>query len=196
MNFDQPKEINNKEVIKTPENIIKDGIDFVFSQTPEIASIGNKEQYSRYIDTVFPDTKIKDILYHGTGERFKDDKFDLGKKENKNSYEAYGSGIYFERDLERAQGWSKGSGFVYPVLLNTKRPDKYGIGHIFSLFLNKMSNQKKSELKYKLSKYGFFDSNIVKEGWIDWVIVFSPDQIHILGSSQDIEQFKNFVKEK
>ena len=28
--------------------------------------IGTKEQYSSYLDTIFPDSKVKDIVYHGS----------------------------------------------------------------------------------------------------------------------------------
>lgn len=75
MNFDQKLESNNNESIKTPENKIKDGVAFVFEQNPELAQIGSEEQYSEYLDTIFPDSKIKDIVYHGAPQKF--DKFDL-----------------------------------------------------------------------------------------------------------------------
>jgi len=39
------------------------------------------------------------------------------------------------------------------------------------------------------------DSAIIKQrGDIDYYSVFEPEQIHILGSKQDIEGFKEFVK--
>jgi len=37
--------------------------------------------YSAYLDTIFPDSKIKDIVYHGTRNTF--DKFE---KKNKEQY--------------------------------------------------------------------------------------------------------------
>ena len=62
MNFDQP----NNEVIKTPEVKIKKGVNFVFEQNPKLAKIGTELQYSKYLETVFPESKIKDIVYHGS----------------------------------------------------------------------------------------------------------------------------------
>ncbi len=56
--------INKLEIKDT--SIIKKGVDFVFEQNPELLKIGTKEQYSNYIDTIFPGSKIKDIVYHGT----------------------------------------------------------------------------------------------------------------------------------
>ena len=31
---------------------IKEGVDFVFEQNPELLSIGTPEQYSKYLDTI------------------------------------------------------------------------------------------------------------------------------------------------
>lgn len=33
----------------------------------ELNTIGTEEQYSQYLNTIFPDSKIKDIVYHGSG---------------------------------------------------------------------------------------------------------------------------------
>lgn len=40
-------------------------IDGLFKEVPEFASIGTKDQYADYLETVFPNSKIKDIVYHG-----------------------------------------------------------------------------------------------------------------------------------
>jgi len=37
----------------------------VFKKTPELSKIGTEKQYSEYIDTVFPKSKVKDIVFHG-----------------------------------------------------------------------------------------------------------------------------------
>ena len=44
----------------------EEGINFIFSSTPEIVKIGTKEQYARYIKTIFPNSKHKGIVYHGS----------------------------------------------------------------------------------------------------------------------------------
>jgi len=59
------KGISQEEnAIEKPQ--IKEGIDFVFEQNPELAKIGTKEQYSKYLDSIFPKSKLKGIVYHGT----------------------------------------------------------------------------------------------------------------------------------
>jgi len=77
MNFDQKKpELEN---VKTPENKIKEGVNFVFEQNPELAQVGTKEQYSNYLETIFPESNMKDIVYHGTSSSFGEEKFDKSK---------------------------------------------------------------------------------------------------------------------
>jgi hypothetical protein len=49
---------------------IKSGVQEVFDSNPELANIGTAEQYSAYLDTIFPDSKVKDILYHGSHTDF------------------------------------------------------------------------------------------------------------------------------
>lgn len=56
---------SNKNVIDSFKRKME-GIDFVFSQSPELASIGSKAQYLQYLSTIFPNSKVKDIVYHGT----------------------------------------------------------------------------------------------------------------------------------
>lgn len=70
---------NNKKefshIIASNKNVIDsfkrkmEGIDYVFSQSPELASIGSKSQYLQYLSTIFPNSKVKDIVYHGSDTR-------------------------------------------------------------------------------------------------------------------------------
>ena len=94
----------NKDVVDSFKRKME-GIDFVFSQSPELASIGSKAQYLQYLSTIFKTSKVKDIVYHTTPNRF--DKFDknfIGKgignttegvgfyfSNRENSYEEYKS---------------------------------------------------------------------------------------------------------
>lgn len=43
----------------------------VFELLTEIKNIGDKNQYEEYLSNIFPNSKVKDILYHGSpSERF------------------------------------------------------------------------------------------------------------------------------
>ena len=54
---------------------MKEGVDFVFDQHPELISIGTKEQYTQYIETIFPDSKFKEVVYHNSDAEFKNEGF-------------------------------------------------------------------------------------------------------------------------
>ena len=59
-----PSEFYNK-------SIIKEGVSEVFDENPKLAKIGTKQQYSSYLNTIFPTSTVKEILYHGTSKIFK-----------------------------------------------------------------------------------------------------------------------------
>ena len=70
--------VKNKDVIDSFKRKME-GIDFVFSQSPELASIGSKAQYLQYLSTIFKTSKVKDIVYHGTRYNIKNKKFDISR---------------------------------------------------------------------------------------------------------------------
>ena len=80
---------SNKNVIDSFKRKME-GIDYVFSQSPELASIGSKAQYLQYLSTIFKTSKVKDIVYHGTASKF--DNFD---KQYLSKYDVgyYGRGL-------------------------------------------------------------------------------------------------------
>jgi hypothetical protein len=69
--------------------------------------------YSQYLDTIFPDSKVKDIVYHGTEDKF--DKFDI-KFFGKNDYGDLGKGFYF--------AFNKESIFNEPIVVYAVIDDK------------------------------------------------------------------------
>ena len=54
-----------ENVFQKIPSTVKPGVVELFEQNPELANIGTQEQYSQYLDQVFPDSKVKDIMYHG-----------------------------------------------------------------------------------------------------------------------------------
>ena len=57
--------IVRKSLFESNNNLLDD-IDFVFQLNPILATVGSKEQYSFYLDSIFPYSKIKNIVYHTT----------------------------------------------------------------------------------------------------------------------------------
>ncbi len=93
-----------------------DGIEYVFAQHPEIASIGTQEQYSDYVESIFPETEIKEIVWHGTNNEFA--AFNEEKIGSAMDVGTAGRGIYFTEDRGK-YGVTK---LTLPVVLNVKNP--------------------------------------------------------------------------
>ena len=189
---------------------IKEGVDFVFEQNLGLASIGTKEEYSRYLDTIFPSSQLKQIFYHGTPNKF--DNFEY----TKNIFnEIIRESFHFVLEPKVLQGYTnkdgKKKGVILPVLLNTKNTYSYGEVYrkIRNLEIEDIGNSYPSALVDDISqkeidilKQKGIDS-IVGKGQIsygttgeltpvDEFVVFKPEQIHILGSKQDLSGFRKW----
>ena len=65
------KMIDKLRTFKTGlDSEIKGGVDSIFNEYPELENIGTKEEYSQYLETIFPNSKIKDIVYHASPNKF------------------------------------------------------------------------------------------------------------------------------
>ena len=211
MNFDQPK----NEITKTPENKIKEGVDFVFEQNPELSKIGTEQQYSKYLETIFPDSKIKDIVYHGSPDKNIESMLspkDEGYKKQKTTTTGV-AGIYFTDKIDEAKKYiggfngeenSSNEGKVYPVILNITKPiivantvldglsDGFGKTFIWNVQEGSLDGLKKAGIDGMIAGEYMIRTEGHKE-----LVVFNKEDAHILGSNQDIEKFKEFVsKEK
>ena len=163
---------------------IKPGVKELFNSNPELSSIGTPEQYSQYLNTIFPDSKVKDIVYHGTRNQFAEfRKTNIAFLEKLNI--KLNRGTYFSTNKEHANYLktidSRREGMVISALINLKNPHKPLWDHV-------LFNSKKYD---GLINYNKKDLNFT----IDEFAVFEPKQIHILGSKQDIKGFKEFVSE-
>lgn len=170
-------EVNNIKDNTIKNGIIKEGVDFVFEQSPELFDIGTKQEYSQYLDTIFPDSKVRDIVYHGSFdkiEQFNKEKLKSGK----------GVGFYFSSDIKYSRDLL-GAPFVNGHLINLINPD---IGGYAADFL-------RPEDKINIESQGK-DGVIAQSAFIEIpeYVAFEPEQIHILGSKSDIEGFKKWKK--
>ena len=187
------------------------------------------QQYSQYLDTIFPDSKVKDIVYHGTDAKFDTfDKSKIGKNDVVSGY-----GFYFTHFKENAKLF----GNPIAAIINLKNPSGEHLGYtdiITPYKYSKIPDNLKNE--YKLITTGIYKGNYeinsnlktiknessdafnlriskaayenLKEDYDGYypndkishdieddkdIVVFEPEQIHRLGSKQDIEGFKKFV---
>jgi len=139
-----------------------------------------QQSYSQYLDSVFPDSKVKDIVYHGSSTEFKSfDKDRIAYLTNNKFY----AENFLDLETPNAIG--------YPLIVNIKNPvevtDKKLLRKTYGNFINP-----EELLKNNVDGVIGIDAG-QKEG--KTFVVKNPEQIHILGSKQDIQGFKQFVKE-
>jgi len=183
--------VKTKQEVETEQPIQnKEGIDFVFEQTPELAKIGSKEQYSQYLDTIFPDSQVKDIVYH------------FGNVLSNN----------FDKSFAEVDSKINKKGFQFATSIKTLL--QYGVKGINDYLekgdfnVKKMIEDKKLQSAILNTNNPFIDKNLggnlenTNDAYarLDYnnngkYIVFEPEQIHILGNKQDIEGFKKFVEQ-
>lgn len=136
MSFDKPPVIGKK--VDSGEQV-KDGVNFVFEQNPELVRIGTKEQYSEYLNTIFPESNIKDIVYHTTNNDF--DVFDHNRV-NPNGI-SYGKGSYFSKKIDLEFGK-----IIKAVLLNIKNPI-YSVSNYIETLDKDLITKLKSDINVK-----------------------------------------------
>lgn len=187
-----------KEFVQNKQSITpRKGISELFAENPQLASIGTQEQYERYLSTIFPNSKVKDIVYHGGYNKIeKFDKKYLAKNKTGKTGEL-GSGFYFSTDKEYVEDQYDG-GFLGYFILNLKTPfieQQIGKKNVPGL-LEGMIN-----IEPVYNTENFTDEDFIKSGdgviapnRNNQIVVFEPEQIHILGNKQDIEGFKSFIK--
>ena len=145
---------------------IKPGVQELFEINPELASVGTPEQYSAYLDSIFPESKVKDVVYHDTDVKF--DKFQSRR------------GIYF--NVTKEFGFS-GALYKIAAIINLKNPaiedmDSYGGENTNEVFPN---------------NDGVIGTDVTKTIRGEY-IVSKPEQIHILGNENDVQGFREFVE--
>lgn len=212
----------NKDIIDSFKRKIK-AIDGVFKDSPELANIGTKAQYMQYLSTIFPDSKVKDIVYHGTNDK------NFTPKENEQGIH-FGFKSYVEEWMYRTNAPFNQK--YYKIKEELENLDEGDISEEFELTreeleeeLENLSNRKTyyfpavlniknpKETTYKAYQWKndiekakdekkdglVYDINedVVNAKYLSGQnqVVFEPEQIHILGSKKDVERFQNFVNQ-
>jgi hypothetical protein len=166
-------------------NEVKPGVEELFNNNPELANIGTAEQYSAYIDSIFPDSQVKDIVYHGTTNKF--NKFELGNT-NAAGKKTNTEGFHFIAEPGKSF-YKERYGNLMSVVLDINNPVK---NEKYEKALEYLSKRDKAVFKSEGYDSGikYFED---PDGEFEYV-VFEPEQIHILGNEQDIEGFKSFME--
>lgn len=194
--------LNNKEFLEGAKN--------AYENSEGLKSFGTQEQYNDYIARVSlgiiknPSSggynytsEVKDIVYHATNASV--ESFDKNKiSSNTLNYGFYGKGFYFNETKDNLISWwktlYKKEPNVIKAIINTKNP--YSEASSIIEEKTKLGSKKETEdfTNSLLSqKYDAVLPKIPKNEGSNEFVVFEPEQIHILGSKQDIEGFKEFV---
>jgi hypothetical protein len=166
----------NKDVIDSFKRKME-AIDGVFKDSIELASIGSKAQYMQYLSTIFKTSKVKDIVYHGTNRTF--EKFSKDAEKVTISDQ----GMFFAPTRNQARNNGKN---IIKAVINSNPL-------ISDTRIERISKKKKQELLDQgYTGYVYSYNKTISSA--DDIVVFEPEQIHILGNQEDIEGFKEFVR--
>ncbi len=203
---------------------VKEGVNFVFEKYPELANIGTMEQYSEYLDNVFPDSKVKDIVYHGARNKFKKFDIDKGWYGGRN----FGKGIYTTPKKNWAKEYAEDKDdYIFPLVLNVKNPvitcNHYKDFHGAYFHIQRDEKITKYISNDSIINYEYLNRDLLKKV-NDWLIEYigekddkgfpvyqknirtnpeireilvpETEQAYFLGFDQDIENFKKFVADR
>ena len=160
-------------------------INDIFKNSPVLYDSGNLLNYNDYLNRLFPNSKIKDILWHGSKDSNLQ-KFDVSKIGS--NMPIKGSvGMYLSPLKSTASSY--GSGGVYPVLLNTQNP--YITNQFFGISKNGVNVAK---ITPNVKSTFLFNNDAVIAPFRSEIAFFNPDDALILGSQQDRRQFADFME--
>ena len=185
--------LNNKEFLE--------GAKSAYASTPALQELGTQEEYNDYIARVSlgiiknPSSgeynytsKVKDIVYHGTDKTFEQFSKKIEKitdREIPNTADAY----FFTNDLNRIKDYGKNK---VNTIINSKEPLNFkNISNDRARVLSNITYEKAKKYTDRSIDSVIADYDLYKD-----YIVFEPEQIHILGSKQDIQGFKEFVTQQ
>lgn len=196
---------------------ISEGVDFLFAEHPELSSIGTKEQYINYVETIFPESKTKGIYYHSSDASFIDEGFKQ-MNPNFNTLNSIKGVFNFSSNRQFTKRYGQNT---YAVVLDTHNPLEDNSSGEFADDMDRPLSEALYKIGKKddgnifapsheesLSDIDAVINHIAGEGYmeshprtgVEWgipkqdiVSVFDENKIHILGSKIDLQKFKEFV---
>lgn len=176
----------------------------VYRSNRNLQQCGTFEQYLDYVSSIFPNSRMKNIVYHGSTFEFSE--FEHGHyctsgDKNKNYYKA---GFWFMRDKGAANFYTDKlmcflknlirlkkvyKPTLYSVKLNIQNPkiiDREGGRGVDNTPVNDAFDSGNDSLVVR----NVIDPTVVS----DVYVVFDSKNIHILGNDNDVNGFINFCK--
>ena len=165
---------------------IKPGVQGLFNSNLELSTIGTPEQYSQYLNTIFPNSQVKDILYHGTASPTTITKL---KPQN--------GRIYFSDDLTAARyaSWDQDN-------RNQFEPESLTRLQVVPAIVNLVNPVRLDSVNFKETETnkqgdGIIGTNIQDPlgGRENQILVRNSEQVYELGTAKDIQGFRAFVSD-
>jgi hypothetical protein len=153
---------------------VKTGVEQLFESFPELAKIGAPEQYSEYLDSLFPNSKVKDIVYHLTDKKFEDIAV------NRDGF------VYFT-GYNNINAWKQ----IYKN--STKREFVYTIPYVID---TQYGTYLKKDQVERDEVFGDSAKSVFKKKGLFETTITDPKKAVRLGSKQDIKGFREFVSLK
>lgn len=195
----------NKELNK---GIKENSIIESYNKIPANKDIGTVQDYLDFLDNIFPKSKMNGIYYHGGPKgitQFESAK-NLGRTNKGINSGTKDYGIYFADDKELAKYYAsthpKSNRELYTVKLNMDRPVKINTNNWYldkfkgtkDLAFNPGSITQKWYDKLNLKQYNSIYHN-GKSAFSDGeIVMFNPEDIHIMGTPQESAMFREYKR--
>jgi hypothetical protein len=209
-NSDVAEDLLGKNITKS---VVNDFIKDNYKKQSEITTQQKQQAiqlYSQYLDTIFPNSKVKDVVYHGSGEKIEQFKDEFKATQNATIFDSpeYDKlGFFFTTDKNAADtvyAWKfdeQGNGTktqnINPSVVNVSNPQKTKF--VTDLLDAKNIDKTKDGYIAEESSEDYYIETTTEDGFTrelkpyEVIIVPKSEQIHILGNKQDIKGFKEFV---
>lgn len=160
----------------------------IYDTNKEVNKVGNEKEYSEYTNSIFPDSKVKDVVYHGTNEKF--ETFEKGKGNPTTKTNTVG---FHFIDGASKEDYKDVYGEMMPVKIDFKKPLRVEYDTEDGSMAQRLEYLTEDDVA-DFRKQGY-DGGIITRGNETEYVAFSPEQIQILGSKNDIEGFKSYKNE-
>ena len=195
-------------------------VDALYKEFPELANMGTKEQYKQHIQSIFPESNFPDVYLHGTKNKDVFNASDWNMDQTPGASKNLGMGHYFTPDPNKVEAYTR-DGRLLRALVDVKKPsytsiknNSLGLGDqttkellgdkdaLINLdyYANKdmfKNNGKYSEFTGKLDET-MYPEHVDQDGYkfvhkFDEFSIPNKEQIHILGSPDDLKRFQEFT---
>lgn len=176
------------------QGVEENGIITGYNRNPRNLDTGSLQDYQSYLDEIFPNSKIKDVQWHGGRpgiERFKSPQSEgyIGEHSGLFGNSTGQEGIYVSPDKDIATRLRpRGKSEIYPVLINAENPyvSNQWLSYPFNREGFTASHIRTKDLQGPLRGYDSLDH-------LGENAVWNPRQTLILGSNEDAIGFSNWV---